>query len=173
MGKGWCKDCETEVTIHADGTAMCGCTSVELSEDMPAHWTRQEEIEEARTTEIKNQVIDVLRKTTNLISIASYLKINENKIISIHDEFLRDLEGKKFDHDDFIDALVEMLDVMAERETFDWKEINQVSASPLLALRMRAGLEMWAVQGKTIDELLRKIGGTQMNRKIRVFEQHP
>ncbi len=124
MSKGYCKDCHDEVTIHADGTAMCGCTSIEVTEKMPANWDGQEEIENARTSEIKNQVIDMLKETTSLFSIASYLHINENEIKAVHDEYLRDLEGREFEHSDFVDALVEMLDEEVDRGTFDWKEIN-------------------------------------------------
>ncbi len=117
MGKGYCKECNDEVTIHADGTTMCGCTTVELSEDMPDNWKRQEEIKAAIKREIKGQIIDRLYNTDNLISIAAILEIAENEVNRIHESYIRRLEGAEFDHTDFVDYLIEKIDNF---DQIDW-----------------------------------------------------
>ena len=50
-----------------------------------------------------------LYKTRNLINIASYLQISENEIHQIYDEFIRELEGKKYSHKKFVDFLIDEL----------------------------------------------------------------
>jgi hypothetical protein len=47
----------------------------------------------------------VLYKTTNLIAIAAMTQISESEVMRVHAEFVRDLEGKRFSHKKFIDAL--------------------------------------------------------------------
>ncbi len=56
----------------------------------------------------------VLYKTRNLISIASLLKVPETKIQRLHNDFIRDLEGKRFSHKKFIDF------VLLERQGVEW-----------------------------------------------------
>jgi len=51
-----------------------------------------------------------LYKTRNLIDIASYLEENENKIMSLHDEFIRNIDGERFSHKKFIDFLIDELE---------------------------------------------------------------
>ncbi len=50
-----------------------------------------------------------LYKTRNLINIASYLQISENEIHQIYDEFIRELEGKKYSQKKFVDFLINEL----------------------------------------------------------------
>ena len=50
-----------------------------------------------------------LYKTRNLINISSYLQISENEIHQIYDEFIRELEGKKYSQKKFVDFLIDEL----------------------------------------------------------------
>ena len=50
-----------------------------------------------------------LYKTKNLIHIASHLQKNETEIHQIYDEFIRELEGKRYSHKKFIDFLIDEL----------------------------------------------------------------
>uniref|UniRef100_A0A6M3LB18 Uncharacterized protein n=1 Tax=viral metagenome TaxID=1070528 RepID=A0A6M3LB18_9ZZZZ len=113
--KGYCRECNGEVGAHADGSLFCSCTSVDFRKLLPVYWEDVAQLDDLRTSVIKEQIKERLYEITNLISIASTLDVNENRVLQIHEDYCRDL-CEEFDHNDFVDHLVDYLD--------DFDEIN-------------------------------------------------